>query len=639
MYTQEWVLTQNEYLSDIADEIYVSTGVTLLIADVGTGKSTYFSQLDNVHFIAPLVSIVSSIEGKDVSTWNRKAAQVLHAQDKSVFKTQTLVLDECHGLYTDMDYKESVINDIMKMIPLFKSVVLMSGTTKEEYLSSVQIDRVYRVRKPSKARKELHHHIVLSEMKKAIEQGILRSKGTKGIALINDIELCKRIQRQYGDKALVVSSEVKNDPKVQQFYKSKSMTFEGMIDGEYVKHDYDLIIGTDSIREGLSIEDSLEQVNVFIYQSRDPDSIEQFTNRFRNVSELKAVHYYTNDLPHIDAKPFDIEALKNDSELFCRYINHRFDSFETEVYKNIFRNNYGSDMKGSGIIYDKALEKYVVNSIFIDWQCYKHREKQYRNDMTLFTEVMSQEYNFVFAMPDVIQVNKDDAKELKEDLKKSKQQTKDDYEAVMLQLADDFETGEFRKSGESEDYDVVRESVYKLFKNGLRPEDVRKVIEGVIADKDFIKKVWSDNNYIEHDSAMRKFIQDYVSTNNITGEFDKATLEALVSQVVHKVLKDLFMRDVQIMASNVVWKQYVANSNGTIVIKNGKAKEILQKYIRIDSQRKRMQGDKAMFYWIVDYTLSGIVLQKSVPLEVRSEPELLPMMDFKNKLAVLRAVA
>lgn len=639
MYTQEWVLTQKEYLSDIADEIDVSTGVTLLISDVGTGKSTYFSQLDDVHFIAPLVSIVSSIEGKDVSTWNRKAAQVLHAQDKSIFKTQTLVIDECHGLYTDMNYKESVINDIMRMIPLFKSVVLMSGTTREEYLSSVEIDRVYRVRKPSKARKELHQHIVLNDMKKAVEQGILLSKGTKGIALINDIELCKRIQRQYGEKALVVSSEVKNDPKVQQFYKSKSMTFDGMIDGEYVKHDYDLIIGTDSIREGLSIEDSLERVNVFIYQSRDPDSIEQFTNRFRNVSDLKIVHYYTNDHTHIDAKPFDIEALKNDSDLFCKIVNYRFDSFETEIYKNIYRNNYGSDMKGSGIIYDKALEKYVVNSIFIDWQYYKHREKQYRNDMNLFTEVMSQEYNFVFAMPDVVQVNKDDARELKADLKKAQEATKAEYVEVLQGLAEDFDTGDFRKSGESEDYDVVRESVNKLLKNGLRPEDVRKVIEGVIADKDFIKKVWSDNNYIEHDNAMRKFIQDYVSANNITGEFDKATLEALVSQVVQKVLKDLFMRDVQIMAANVVWKQYVENSNGTIVIKKGKSKEILQKYIRIDSQRRRMQGDKAMFYWIVDYTLSGIVLQKSVPLEVRSEPELLPMMDFKAKLAVLRTAA
>ncbi|MEQ9871979.1 hypothetical protein ABRP77_22520 [Pectobacterium odoriferum] len=639
-YTKEWDLDQNEYINDIAGEIDVNEGIVLLIADVGTGKSTYFSQQENVHFIAPLVSIVSSIEGKDVSTWNSKAAKVLNAQDKSVFKTQILVIDECHGLYSDMSYKESVINDIMKMIPLFKSVVLMSGTTKEEYLNSVDIDRVYRVRKVAKARKELNQHIVLSDMKKAIEQSILLSKGVrKGIALINDIELCKRIQRQYGDKALVVSSEVKNDPKVQQFYKSKAMTFKGVIDGEYVEHDYDLILGTDSIREGLSIEDTLDKVNIFIYQSRDPDSIEQFTNRFRNVSTLKEVHYFTHDHPHIDVKSFDAEALKRDAEMFCKYVNHRFENFETETYRDIFRHNYGSDIKGSGLVYDKALERYVVNHIFIDWQYYKHREVQYRHDMNLFTHVMVQEYNFIFVMPDVIQVNKDAAKEQREDIKKAKAAAKEEYETVLLQLADDFETGDFRKSGESEDYDVVRESVTKLIKNGLQSEDVRKVIEGVIVDKDFIKKVWSDNNYIDHDTAIRNFIQDNISTNNITGEFDKLTIERLASAVVEKVLKDLFMRDVKMMANNAIWKQFVGESDSTIMIKKGKSKEILNRYIRIGSQRRRSGGDKVTFYWVEDYTLSGINLQKAVPLEVQHEPVLLPILNMKAKFAALRAAA
>ena len=117
MYNKEWVLAPNQYLSDIAHEMDFSTGVVLLQADVGTGKSHYFSQLDNYHFIAPLLSIVLSISGKDVSTWNSKVSQVLNANDKSIYKTQTLVIDECHGLYTDFSYKEAVINDLMKLIP------------------------------------------------------------------------------------------------------------------------------------------------------------------------------------------------------------------------------------------------------------------------------------------------------------------------------------------------------------------------------------------------------------------------------------------------------------------------------------------------------------------------------------------
>lgn len=640
MYNEEWVLAPNQYLSDIAHEMDFSTGVVLLHADVGTGKSHYFSQLDNYHFIAPLLSIVLSINGKDVSTWNSKVSQVLNANDKSIYKTQTLVIDECHGLYTDFSYKEAVINDLMKLIPLFKSVILMSGTTDRSYFSAIDIDRVYRVKKHSKARKELHHHNVPSNLKKAVEAGILSTKGQrKGIALINDIKLCKRIQRQYGERALVVSSEVKDDPKVQQFYKSKSMTFKGMIEGEYVEHDYDLILGTDSIREGLSIEDSLDEVNVFIYQSRDPDSIEQFTNRFRNVSGLKQVHYYTHDLPHIDAKPFDIEALQRDADMFCKIVNYRFDNFETETYKNIYRNNYGSDMKGSGLVYDKSTQQYVINNIFIDWQHYKHREAQYRNDINLFNERMAQEYGFSLGMPDVVQISKDDAQEQKDDLRKIAAQEQAEREEVLLQLAEDFESGSFRKLGECEQYDVVRESVSKLIKKGLRGDDIRKVIEGVIADSDFIRKVWSDNSYIDDDRAIRKHIQNFMITNCVDGEFDKATLNCVATSIVEKVLKDLFMRDVKIMVSNVVWKQYVGESNGTLFIKKDKAKEILARYIRIGSQRRRANGSREWFYWVEDFTLSGIVLEQAVQLEVIHEPELLQVVTMKARLAALRAAA
>ncbi|MBN3214604.1 hypothetical protein H5A45_01015 [Pectobacterium polaris] len=165
------------------------------------------------------------------------------------------------------------------------------------------------------------------------------------------------------------------------------------------------------------------------------------------------------------------------------------------------------------------------------------------------------------------------------------------------------------------------------------------MIEGVIVDKDFIKKVWSDNNYIDHDTAIRNFIQDYISTNNITGEFDKFTIERLASAVVEKVLKDLFMRDVKMMANNAIWKQFVGESDSTIIIKNGKSKEILNRYIRIGSQRRRSGGDKVMIYLVVDYTLSGIKLKQAVPLEVQHEPVLLPILNMKAKIAVLRSAA
>lgn len=140
-------------------------------------------------------------------------------------------------------------------------------------------------------------------------------------------------------------------------------------------------------------------------------------------------------------------------------------------------------------------------------------------------------------------------------------------------------------------------------------------------------------------SKLRKHIQNFMITNSIDGEFDKATLNCVAMSVVEKVLKDLFMRDVKIMVSNAVWNQYVGESNGTLIIKKDKAKEILARYIRIGSQRRRANGSREWFYWVEDFMLSGIVMMQTVQREVLHEPELLQVVTMKARLTALRAAA
>ena len=103
--------------------------------------------------------------------------------------------------------------------------------------------------KPQLAEKNITKYVTESRYtKELLQRKILETKGKrKAIALVNDIDLCNTIAKAYGDKALVVSSKVKNEEHIQNFFDSKMMTTD--------EHDYDLIIGTDSIREGLSIED------------------------------------------------------------------------------------------------------------------------------------------------------------------------------------------------------------------------------------------------------------------------------------------------------------------------------------------------------------------------------------------------
>lgn len=70
-YTKEWNLSSNEYITaEMVAEMELDSGINLIISDVNTGKSFHFAKQPNTYFIAPLVSIVKSIEGEDVSTWN-----------------------------------------------------------------------------------------------------------------------------------------------------------------------------------------------------------------------------------------------------------------------------------------------------------------------------------------------------------------------------------------------------------------------------------------------------------------------------------------------------------------------------------------------------------------------------------------
>lgn len=90
-YIKEWNLSSNEYITEeMVAEMELDSGINLIISDVNTGKSFYFAKQPNTYFVAPLVSIVKSIEGEDVSTWNAKVKAVVEAEDRSVFKDITL---------------------------------------------------------------------------------------------------------------------------------------------------------------------------------------------------------------------------------------------------------------------------------------------------------------------------------------------------------------------------------------------------------------------------------------------------------------------------------------------------------------------------------------------------------------------
>ncbi|HGH4750336.1 TPA: hypothetical protein ACJIXE_004258 [Serratia marcescens] len=645
IYNGEWTLNQNEYLNSVVGQMDLSSGITMIIADVGTGKSHYFSRLPDVFFIAPLVSIVKSIDGLDVSTWNAKVAQVLSNPNKSEYASKTLVVDECHGLYTDFSYKGKLINDLVKIFPYFKSVILMSGTTDAQYINSVQIDRVYRVRKPSVAMKEIKTYIYDTKGKAVLESLVMASKGKrKAIALVNNVDLCNQVAKSYGSKALVVSSDVKDRDEVVEFFNSKRMTD--------ASHDYDLIIGTDSIREGLSIEDDLDEVDIFIYGHTDPDGIEQFCNRFRNVTASKTVHYIVPTTPAIAFKPFDVVSHTDDARNMAERITDAYRGMSTEHFKEHFRTQYSQDLKGSQLRYNKEQDIFEMNLVSIDAYYYEHRKSVYRHDVIEFQSKLM-DYDFNYVPPVVVSGNEQLAEEIKEGLRAIKDERKREREDVLSSLVESYSTGKFKYSGQ-EEYDGLRESIDKLLKVGLKTEQIEQVVNGYINDESFISKVWSDYNYVDERTNIRNMILYYIAKECPMDELNMIDLYALSGMIVEKVLKEVFNGDALAMMKNTHWKGVLTFEGSRLVAKEKCQTKIINRYITLDKPvRKRVTADvlktpigailqmrkvdRYYVYPVKHTSVSGIEIDKNSLADAEVQREVQNVIDMKYALLALRA--
>ena len=645
---KEFNLQPKQYINDIAHEMDLHNGINLLIADVGTGKSYYFSKLTNTYFSAPLVSIVSSVDGTDVQTWNALVSRVHGAVDKTVFNNKTLVIDEIHGLYADYSYKASVIRELVAVFPYFKSVVLMSGTVKQEYLNSMPIDRVYRVIKPSQATKEVIRFNYKQQGKAVLESLIMQNKNCratkrKTIALVNDIKLCKRIAQSYGDKALVVSSEVKETPEVQAFFQSKMMG------------DYELIIGTDSIREGLSIEDDLDEVDIFIYGHTDPDGIEQFTNRFRNVRYTKSLHYITPVRDSKTLKDFDIEVYTDDAERLATAITEAYRAFRDDTFREHFRTQYNQDIKGSHIRYSKESDCFIVDKLSIDASYSEYRGKQCEYDPVLW-EMRMKEYAFTVQNTVFIDGDLALSKEISEDISAIKKVQEKEREEVLRSLIESYRTGTFEHTGKLEEYDALRDSIDKLRKVGLKEEQIQLVVNGVIEDKTFISKVWADYNYIDEQSNIRNMILEYIAIECPDDELTKFDLHVICSMIIRKVQKELFNDCQQTMMKNKLWKTQCEYKGWELVVKDNCQLKVINRYITLSNgERKRTSTlpensiyrnflewkklDRYYSYKVKYTNLTGFSIDKSAAIGAVMLKEVTDSIQIKHKLMAIRGLA
>lgn len=597
IYDEIIVLGQDEYLSNIIHRMDLSSGNVMVVGDPGIGKSATFSSMEGVKLAAPLTSITESIREniKDdtkshVSTWN--ALSNLGNMSETDKSKITLVIDECHGLVMD-GYKHNVINSVYNQLGDFKSVVFMSGTVEPSYFSNVKFDRVYRIIKPSIAKKTVHTTYTKNIKASIVDH--LRVSPNKAIVLLDNKAALKAIAsklEQAHKKCLIITSDNKTEKHINEFFKS------GMMDS------YDVILGTSCIVEGLSIEDELDCVDVVIGGHITPERMEQFTNRFRKVSKEKNVHYFINYSERENVPEFNVQDVVVDCIMQAGYLNTIYNSFTSEVKKIDLVKRYRRDTSTDSVYFHDGA--FHVSYTGVDLLAAANREQWYRSSFLMFEKKLK-DYGFDVKMPKSIDGDSELESDIKTEVDAVNKVEGDKRKSTLDDVISDIKEGVFNESHEDELYAITIESISKLSKRGLDDSNIERLVELYKEDDEIFRKAHTDaENHTAVDS-FPKFIKGnlVVDSNNMaTSDEVKRVADLVVSQV----LNEYFSGDVSLMVRSRSWKSDVElGPNGGVVIKTKRAPRVLSRYITLGKSTKiRVDGVRVRAMRIESFSLTGL---------------------------------
>ncbi|CRY66995.1 Uncharacterised protein [Yersinia kristensenii] len=630
-YDAEFWLDADQYLDSISNQIDWNHKMILLHADVGVGKNHFFKGKDNHKVVAPLTSIVvnnttqvgsniNNIHVDSIATWN----QVLGLMNQpAVCKDLVLVIDECHGLIFDYSYKSKTIKQLYRAIGLFKSVVMMSGTIEPNYFSNLKFDKVYRIHKKQEAVKSIQT-IICEDKTEALLHDLLLAQN-KSIVLINDKELSKVIIRRLegiGKKCLEVNADVKNSAGVVDFFTSKIMG------------SYDFIIGTNSIIEGLSIEDEIVNVDVYIWDNIDPDRIEQFANRFRNVSGSKAVRLYK---PRSEVLPVQAENVQSKIEAAQKVADglNEYVSLLTLNQKSSFRNSFKNEIFGDLVIWNSDLDIFDVNYPYLDFGSAQIRSHNSNHSFEDFSTRMMN-YDFTVYYPQWRLSDADVRQSIKIEAKANKKNTKQSHDVLMAKLAADFSTGNFTDEHDSQEqhdeYWGVHDSVTSLLDVGLAKSDAPIVVMNYMTDKNYIAAAWTDYNNQVRGNSVLDLIRQELSNCVVNNKGKILLLSQDADRIAHlvatKVLADYYQGDIDRMIGSDSWgsdlvkkeAEAAKNTHGgscflykmehpmsIFEVIRGRARTILNRYITLSASTQIGTGsNRQRAFQIIHENLTGL---------------------------------
>lgn len=555
-YDYELFLNADQYLSDVADQFKIERGVNLMGAVCGGGKSYYWSKQDDVLMVCPLLSIVSqnqregaefnNLKEGGVGTYQQlysiKNDKVNHAK----YSKMTLVVDEAHGLYLDSGFKASTNKMVMDCFSLFKSVVLMSGTVCPEYFSNIKFTNVIRVNKEQQFEKVLHRQYCENDVVGTAIEHIQQSKN-KMVILLNDKNEIAVLKRKcQGKRFIEITADTKDTEEVQAFLKDPVLSH----------FNFDGVIGTNSIVEGLNINDDLKQADVIVIGKCSPERVEQVTNRFRKVNGTIHTHHFTDGLVLDDVTVIDSTDLVQLAMSNAELMNKRIAAMSTSR-RNSYVNSYRRESRDEMIYWDGKC--FQVSYTWVDHEMAEQRADRAANDFSHYAQELSQ-YGFKFVQPG----RRVRVADLVEERAAVKADVREQHESTVDLLVSQWVDGEFVPNAETDTADakVQRNHVHSFINRGLSRADVPEYLNRLKADKQYWQRLNGDLNSLSG-NVVRDFIiaqlpQYLVSYGKGQQGLTAQGKRDLAESVVQFVLRDRFDGDwVRMKGTN--WCSVMAN--------------------------------------------------------------------------------
>ncbi|PAN92558.1 hypothetical protein CIW64_06050 [Enterobacter cloacae] len=604
-YNGEWTLEPNQYISCVFHKMDLTSGVNLVNSSVGTGKTTQFIQEANPEtnhkarakpgyiVLVPLTSIRLSFEGDNdvfstgICTWNQIETILKHS-NKKYFADKTLVIDEVHGFFLDYGYKANVINRLIASFPLFKSVIMMSGTATPNDFSGIEFNKVYKIYKPSEARKVIS--TVVSTRVQDLVLNQLNSSKRKTIVLLNDKAQCEALNQMCTRAGLVVNADKKSNYDVVELYVSGQMKVE-------------VLYGTYSIVEGLSIENQLEEVDIVIVGDEHPARIEQFTNRFRKISNLKNVTYYVNRREVVEVGIFNRAEVVADAKVMKELLQTTYEALQTEEAKYSFTSQYRKDIAGSMVYFHEG--KFEVSFTGIDYAYSEHKTREYANDFSLLSAELKN-YGFIVQPLRFEEGDGENNAVIADTAKRLKEEAVEAENEIIEEYLSDAINGTLKPVEEATElYTVIDQSVEKLLARGLHKDDFESLVKGFIDDCSFFYRAHMDADYYPTGNTIREMIVNMVAGRT---KLDAFAIRDIADAIIQKVLKEYFAGHTELMLKHPMWSKCVTMTSTGLESSSSKgAKSIVERYITLGKGKvESVKGVKVRLCEVVHLSLTGL---------------------------------